>query len=48
MPNHIHSIIMTLYVALAFSFGAVLGGKMGVEQTKKAYGYRHDKLFLRK
>ncbi len=45
MPTNIQSYIMTLYVCLAFAFGAVVGGKMGINMTRKAYGTTHQGLF---
>jgi hypothetical protein len=48
MPNEVHAMITTSFVLLAFFFGVCCGGKLGIDQTKKAYGYSHEKLFLRK
>lgn len=48
MGSKEHATFSTLFVMLAFVFGICVGAKLGIAQTKKAYGYSHERLFIRK
>lgn len=45
MPNEVHSTITTLFIALAFSLGIIVGGSLAAMEARKAYGTRHELLF---